>query len=371
MEVPFFSTWRQHEAISDKLKVVFDRQLQKGTFILGEDVTEFESVFARFHQMPYCTSVGNGMNAIYIALKSLNIGIGDEVLVPSHTCFATWLAVSRTGAIPVPVEVNPVNFTIDANLLEAAATSRTKAIVPVHLYGHPCAMPDIMAIANQRNWSVVEDNAQSIGATCHQKLTGSWGDLSATSFYPTKNLGAMGDGGAILSRSVASYEFHQAFRNYGSVQKDVHQMQGVNSRLDELQAAFLLVKLPYLQQWNAQRVANAKMYHQQLACVGDLILPSMGDENHQPVFHLYVIQTAHRDRLKAYLAEKGIGTAIHYPTPVHLQDAYRGLGYKEGRLPIAERLSKTVLSLPVWPELLPSEIERVTQAIRAFFDRYL
>ncbi|NOS91143.1 MAG: DegT/DnrJ/EryC1/StrS family aminotransferase [Cyclobacteriaceae bacterium] len=371
MEVPFFSSSRQHQAISDQLKIAFDRQLQDGAFILGERVQEFEKAFAAFHQMPHCTSVANGMDAIFIALKSLQIGLGDEVLVPSHTCFATWLAVSRTGATPVPVEVNPVNFTIDTNLLEAAATARTKAILPVHLYGHPCEMPAIMAIANKRNWSVVEDNAQSHGAICHQKPTGSWGDLSATSFYPTKNLGALGDGGAILSKSATNYEFHQAFRNYGSVQKDVHQMQGVNSRLDELQAAFLLVKLPYLAQWNAQRMAHTKMYHQQLSGVGDLKLPSMGDENHRPVFHLYVIQTAYRDRLKNYLADQGIGTAIHYPTPIHLQDTYRDLGYKEGSLPIAERLSKTVLSLPVWPELQPSEIERVTQAIRAFFERYL
>ena len=371
MEIPFFSTGRQHQAISDKLMEAFDRQLVKGTFILGEQVQEFETVFARFHQMPYCTSVANGMDAIYIALKSLNIGAGDEVLVPSHTCFATWLAVSRTGATPVPVEVNSVNFTIDVNLLDAAATSRTKAIVPVHLYGHPCEMPAIMAIAKKRNWSVVEDNAQAHGAICHQKLTGSWGDLSATSFYPTKNLGAMGDGGAILSHSATDHKFHQSFRNYGSVQKDVHQMKGINSRMDELQAALLLVKLPYLNQWNSRRMANAKIYSQKLAGVGDLKLPSMGDETHQPVFHLYVIQTAYRDRLKNYLTEQGIGTAIHYPTPIHLQDAYRDLGNKKGSLPIAESLSKTVLSLPVWPELRPSEMERVTQAISTFFDRHL
>ncbi len=371
MEVPFFSTWRQHQAISDKLAVAFNRQLIKGTFILGECVEEFEKKFAAYHQVPYCSSVANGMDAIFIALKSLNIGVGDEVLVPSHTCFATWLAVSRTGATPVPVEVNSVNYTIDVNLLDASATSRTKAIVPVHLYGFPCSMPQIMALANKRNWSVVEDNAQSHGAVCHNKLTGSWGDLSATSFYPTKNLGALGDGGAILSKSADSYAFHKAFRNYGSVQKDVHLMQGVNSRLDELQAALLLVKLNYLSQWNSQRVVNAKLYQEQLTGVGDLKLPAMGDDNHQPVFHLYVIQTAYRDRLKAYLTEQGIGTAIHYPTPIHLQEAYHDLGYKEGSLPVAEHLSKTVLSLPVWPELRPTEIERVSQAIRTFYDRHL
>ncbi|MBI3220356.1 MAG: DegT/DnrJ/EryC1/StrS family aminotransferase [Bacteroidetes bacterium] len=371
MEVPFFSTLRQHQAISEKLEVAFAGFLQKGIFILGDDVSLFEAAFARFHQMPYCTSVANGMDAIFIALKSLNIGKGDEVLVPSHTCFATWLSVSRTGATPVPVEVNPFDFTMDVSRLEAAGTSRTKAIVPVHLYGHPCAMPTMMAIAKKRNWSVVEDNAQSHGATCHQKLTGSWGDLSATSFYPTKNLGAWGDGGAILSRSDSDYQFHQAFRNYGSVQKDIHLMQGVNSRLDELQAAILQIKLPYLSQWNNRRVANANLYHQQLKGVGDLILPSLGNENFHPVFHLYVVQTAYRDHLKEFLGKQGIGTAIHYPTPIHLQAAYRDLGYAEGSLPIAERLSKTVLSLPVWPELEPREVESVCEAIRTFFDRHL
>ena len=371
MEVPFFSALRQHQAISDKLNDAFNRLLQKGTFILGEDVKAFEQAFAQFHQMPYCTSVANGLDAIFIALKSLNIGKGDEVLVPSHTCFATWLAVSRTGATPVPVEVNPFDFTMDVNHLEASGTSRTKAIIPVHLYGHPCAMPAIMTYAKKQHWGVVEDNAQSQGATCHQKLTGSWGDLSCTSFYPTKNLGAWGDGGAILSRSDSDYQFHQAFRNYGSAQKDIHLMQGVNSRLDELQAAILQIKLPYIPQWNNQRVANANLYQQQLKDVGDLILPSLGDEDRQPVFHLYVVQTAYRDRLREFLTLHGIGTAIHYPTPIHLQAAYRELGYAEGSLPIAERLSKTVLSLPIWPELEPREIERVSEVIKTFFDRHL
>jgi dTDP-4-amino-4,6-dideoxygalactose transaminase len=371
MEVPFFSALRQHQAISDKLNVAFNRLLQKGTFILGDEVKTFEEAFALFHQMPHCTSVANGLDAIFIALKSLNIGTGDEVLVPSHTCFATWLAVSRTGATPVPVEVNPVDFTMDVHQLEAAGSSSTKAIVPVHLYGHPCAMPAIMAIAKKRSWKVVEDNAQAHGAVCHNQLTGSWGDMSATSFYPTKNLGAWGDGGAILTRSDSGYQFHQAFRNYGSVQKDIHLMQGVNSRLDELQAAILQIKLQHLSQWNTQRVANANLYHQLMKGVGDLILPSLGDESHHPVFHLYVIQTAYRDRLKEFLAAQGIGTAIHYPTPIHLQAAYRELGYTEGSLPIAEHLSKTVLSLPIWPELEPREIERVSQAISTFFDRHL
>lgn len=371
MEVPFFSALRQHAALQKELESAFARFFQQGTFILGKEVKMFEDAYAHFHDMPFCTSVANGLDAIFISLKSLHIGPGDEVLVPSHTCFATWLAVSRTGATPVPVEVNPGNFTIDVNLLEAASTSRTKAIIPVHLYGHPCAMPPLIALAHKHHWYVVEDNAQAQGAKCHQQLTGSWGDMSATSFYPTKNLGAWGDGGAILSNKEIHHQFHQAFRNYGSVEKDVHRLMGVNSRLDELQAAILNIKLKHLHVWNARRAGHAKHYHQMLSGVGDLILPDLGDENHQPVFHLYVIQTAYRDRLKTYLEAHGIGTGIHYPTPIHLQEAYYDLGYKEGSLPIAERLSKTILSLPIWPELELTEIEKVAQAIRTFFSNHL
>lgn len=371
MEVPFFSALRQHAALQRELESAFGRLLQKGTFILGEEVTTFEAAYAQYHGMPFCTSVANGLDAIFIALKSLHIGAGDEVLVPSHTCFATWLAVSRTGATPVPVEVNPIDFTIDVNLLEAAATSRTKAIIPVHLYGYPCAMRTIADIARKHGWFVIEDNAQAQGAVCDGQLTGSWGDLSATSFYPTKNLGAWGDGGAILSRKETHYHFHQAFRNYGSVIKDVHQLQGVNSRLDELQAGILNIKLKHLYRWNTQRLAHAKHYHQLLAGLGDLILPDLGDENHQPVFHLYVIQTTYRDRLKSYLQEQGIGTGIHYPTPIHLQEAYLNLGHKEGSFPIAEKLSKTILSLPIWPELQSAEIQKVASAIQTFFKHHL
>lgn len=371
MEIPFFSLERQHQQIRKQLDAAFEQIVLGGNFILAEGVQLFEQRYADFHAMRHCASVGNGFDALFISLKALGIGIGDEVVVPSHTCFATWLAVSRTGATPIPVEVNPADFTIDVSAISAACTSRTKAIVPVHLYGHPCAMPKLMEVATKLNLMVVEDNAQAHGASINGKLTGSWGQLSATSFYPTKNLGAMGDGGAILTDKQAYCDWIKSYRNYGSVVKDHHALQGVNSRLDELQAAILAVKLAQLTDRNNVRRGHAKRYYERLAGVGDLVLPSMGDDTTHPVFHLYVIQTSYRDKLKEFLMAEGVGTAIHYPVPIHLQPAFENLGHRRGSLPIAEKLSQTVLSLPIWPELHPQEIEIVCEKIKKFFANYL
>ncbi len=367
MKIPFFSLERQHQQIRKQLDAAFGQIVLDGNFILDDQVALFEQQYADFHAMRHCASVANGFDALFISLKALGIGVADEVVVPSHTCFATWLAVSRTGATPIPVEVNPTDFTIDVSAISAVCTSRTKAIVPVHLYGHPCAMPKLMEVAKKLNVSVIEDNAQAHGASINGKLTGSWGQLSATSFYPTKNLGALGDGGAILTDDQELYDWIKAYRNYGSVVKDQHKLQGVNSRLDELQAAILNVKLTRLVGWNNARRENAKLYSQILAGVGDLVLPSVGDDSIQPVFHLYVIQTNFRDKLKEFLLAEGIGTAIHYPVPIHLQPAFENLGRKKGSLPIAEKLSQTVLSLPIWPELQHQEIEMVCEKIKKFF----
>ncbi|MBS1506748.1 MAG: DegT/DnrJ/EryC1/StrS family aminotransferase [Bacteroidetes bacterium] len=368
-EIPFFTLHPQHHAIQREMAEVFDKIVRQGKFVLGDHVERFEKEFAVFQKVKHCVSVGNGHDALWIALKTYGIGKGDEVIVPSHTCQATWLAVVNTGARPVPVEVDPFNYLINPELIERSLSPKTKAIVPVHLYGHPCAMDNIVAIAKNHNLKVIEDNAQAHGAIYKSKQTGSWGDCNATSFYPTKNLGALGDGGAILTNNKKIADQARAIRNYGSVKKDIHTVQGINSRLDELQAALLSIKLKRLKSWNDQRIQNAKIYCKLLPNVGDLQLPPQPSASVKPVFHQFVIQTRSRNELRKYLAKKGIETAIHYPMPVHQQKAYDFLKYKKGSLPIAERLSETILSLPVWPGMKFDEIEFVSDEIQTFFRR--
>jgi dTDP-4-amino-4,6-dideoxygalactose transaminase len=365
--IPFLSLDYQHRSIEHELKTSFAKTLKQGNFILGEEVALFEREFAAYHKAKYCISVASGHDALLISLKALNIGKGDEVIVPSHTCQATWLAVLNAGAKPVAVESNDSTYTIDPLKIENGITRKTKAIVPVHLYGNPCEMDRINAIAKRNNLSVIEDNAQAHGAIYKNKLTGSWGACSATSFYPTKNLGALGDGGAIITNDKKLFQFAHTFRNYGSERKDIHVMQGINSRLDELQAATLRIKLKKLNQWNETRKSCARLYLKLLQNIGDIKLPLQESKIMKPVFHQFVIQTAHRDKLKSFLVKKGIETSIHYPTPVHLQKAYLSLRYKKGSLPIAEKLATSVLSLPVWPGLKKEEIEVVCDGIRKFF----
>lgn len=365
--VPFLSLDYQHRLIERELKECLAQTLKSGNFILGEEVVRFEKEFASYQKTKYCVSVGNGHDALLISLKALNVGTGDEVIVPSHTCQATWLAVLNSGAKPVAVEVDDSSYTIDPAKIETAISKKTKAIIPVHLYGHPCEMGKINAIAKRNNLFIIEDNAQAHGAIYKNKLTGSWGHCSATSFYPTKNLGALGDGGAIVTNDKKVFQFATAFRNYGSAKKDVHLIQGINSRLDELQASVLRLKLKRLDQCNDTRRRNANLYFKLLKGVEGIQLPPQGKETWQPVFHQFVIQTTHRDKLKNFLTKKEIETAIHYPTPIHLQKAYAHLGYKKRSLPIAEKLASTVLSLPIWPGLTKDEIEQVCTAIKKFF----
>jgi dTDP-4-amino-4,6-dideoxygalactose transaminase len=368
-KVPFYSLEYQHRSIQNELRKTFLKIIEKGRFILDKEVQEFEREYASFQNAKFCISVGNGHDAILIALKALNVKKGDEVLVPSHTCHATWLAVVNAGARPVPVEVDPSTYNIDPLLIENRITTKTKGIVPVHLYGHPCKMDEIMTIAQRNKLLVIEDNAQAHGAIYKAKLTGSWGHCNATSFYPTKNLGALGDGGAIISNDRELVEFAKAFRNYGSVTKDDHSIMGVNSRLDELQAAILRIKLKKLDEWNEVRRQNASYYFDLLKNVGDIQLPPPESRRVIPVFHLFVVKTNHRNKLKEYLGRTGIETAIHYPLPVHLQKAYSYLGYGKGSLPVAERLSQTVLSLPIWPGLKEQEVEQVCDEIRKYYNR--
>jgi len=334
---------------------------------LDQEVNCFEEEFAAYQKTKYCVAVGNGHDAILISLKALGVGQGDEVLVPSHTCHATWLAVINAGAKPVAVEIDPLTYNINPLLIEDLITKKTKAILPVHLYGHPCAMDKIMAIARKYKLFVVEDNAQAHGAVYKNKLTGSWGHCNATSFYPTKNLGALGDGGAIVTNDKKIFRFARVFSNYGSEKKDVHSVLGINSRLDELQASMLRIKLKVLNNWNQERSKNANEYFDSLKNVGDMELPPKENKSEKPVYHQFVVQTKYRDKLKKYLDQKGIETAIHYPTPIHLQKAYTHLGYKKSSLPVAEQLSKSVLSLPIFAGLREQEIDAICDAIKNFF----
>jgi dTDP-4-amino-4,6-dideoxygalactose transaminase len=333
--------------------------------ILGKAVSDFEKSYAKFSGVPYCVGTGNGLDALYLSLKALGIGRGDEVIVPANTCIPTWMAVSNTGANVVPVEPDILSYNIDPSRITASITSATKAIIPVHLYGQACAMTSIMSIAKKHGLYVVEDNAQGHGAMHKGKMTGSFGDVNATSFYPTKNLGAIGDAGAVTTKSKKYYNQVGALRNYGSIVKNRYDVVGINSRLDELQAAVLSVKLNELTKWNEQRKALAALYVNGLKGCGDIVLPvTAKDCTH--VYHLFVIRTKRRDQLRAWLAKQGIQSMIHYPVPPHLQPAY-AMDFGKGSFPITEEISDTALSLPLWPGMSRVDVGAVILAIRSFF----
>jgi len=368
MKIPYLSLEYQNKLIREKalaaMAVVFDANW----YILGDQLNAFEKAYAAFSGTKYCCGVGNGFDALYMALKVLGIEPGDEVIVPAHTFIATWLAITQAGATPIPVEPNLDTYNIDPAKIEAAITPRTKAIVPVHLYGQASEMDAIMVIAQKHQLYVVEDNAQAQGATYHGKLTGSFGHLNATSFYPTKNLGALGDGGALTTDQEDLAEAVRAFRNYGSTVKYQHDQIGINSRLDELQAALLQVKLPYINQWTTERQHLAALYDSTLPNLAELILPktALGATH---VYHIYQVRTRRRDDLQKYLLQKGIETQIHYPVPPHLQKAYAPLHFTPGTFPITEEITASGLSLPLWPGLREDQIEYVCACIRDFLKR--
>lgn len=364
--IPFLSLEAQHNLINGRVREVLTKSFEGNWFILGDSLKAFEEEYARFTGVRYCLGVGNGYDALYISLRACGIGPGHEVLVPANTYIATWLSISRTGATIVPVEPDPRTFTLDVHDLANKLTSRSRAIVPVHLYGHPCDMTAIETLARANELVIVEDNAQAHGATWNGRRTGSFGDVNATSFYPTKNLGALGDGGAITTNNEQAAVFVRRYRNYGFSSKDYCEDQGVNSRLDELQAAVLRVKLPYLPQWNEERRKIASTYEVLLGGVGDLILPGMRPEAYH-VFHLYVVRTARRDKLREYLKASGVDTMVHYPVPPHLQKAYSALGFGKGKFPQTETLADTSLSLPVWPGLNETQLQQICDSIKKFF----
>jgi dTDP-4-amino-4,6-dideoxygalactose transaminase len=370
MRVPFLSLQGAHARLRTEISEYFESFYDSHQYILGPRVRQFEEEYARFSRTNHCIGVASGLDAITLALKALNIGPGHEVIVPSNTYIATWLAVSHVGATPVPVEPDPVTFNLDPQRIESAVTVRTRAIVPVHLFGQPCDMDAITSIADRRGLKVVEDNAQSQGASFSGRPTGSFGEANATSFYPTKNLGALGDAGAVTTDDPDIAEHLRALRNYGSIEKNLNQTIGVNSRLDELQAGVLSLKLRHLDSWNDERRRVARWYADQLGNIDELILPDEA-AGARHVYHLFVIRTRHRDRLRAALAANGIDTMVHYPVPPHLQRAYVNLGYREGAFPIAEEIAQTSLSLPLFIGISPEQVQAVADASKDFFAREL
>jgi dTDP-4-amino-4,6-dideoxygalactose transaminase len=365
--IPFLSLGHQHHGIRKAMLTAIQRVLESNQFILGKETLAFEKKFAAFTGTKFSAATGNGLDALHLSLRALGIGKGDEVIVPSNTCQPTWLAVSMTGARCVPVEPDELTMNIDPRGIEAAITSRTKAIVPVHLYGQPCAMDKIMTIGKRHGIHIVEDNAQAHGATFKGKTTGSFGIINATSFYPTKNLGALGDAGAITTNDRGLYESIIKLRNYGTSSWSVSDEPGVNSRMDELQAAVLSVKLTKVsEKWNRIRQIIAGKYMKALGAIPEIQLPqTIKDGTH--AYHLFVMRTGDRDALKKHLETKKIGTMIHYPVPPHLQKANSNLGFKRGQFPVAETISKTCLSLPVWPGLSASSVARICKEIELYF----
>jgi dTDP-4-amino-4,6-dideoxygalactose transaminase len=364
--VPFYSLEAQHRLIKDEITNAFGSVFEGNQFILGKSLLDFENRYAAFCGTHHCVGVGNGLDAIALSLRALGIGPGHEVIVPAHTFIATWHAVTLVGATPVPIEPDLKTFNIDVDRIEPAITARTKAIVPVHLYGQSCDMTSILRLARKYKLVVVEDNAQSQGAMFDGMRTGSMGHCSATSFYPVKNLGSLGDGGAITTSDGDLSEKLRQLRNYGSLSRSVYDLVSGNSRLDELQAAILSVKLKYLEQWNRERQEIASAYKNSLMGIDDLILPTQHPSSTH-VFHLFVIRTPRRNDLAAFLEKKGIGTTVHYPVPAHLQPAYTALGYQRGAFPLTEEIADTCLSLPIWPGMQQDQISCVTEAVRSFF----
>ena len=368
MKIPFLSLKQINQPFEADFKAFFQTFLENGWYILGNQVIKFEQEYAQFNKVEHCIGVANGLDALVLCLKALDIGIGDEVIVPSNTYIASWLATTYVGATPVPVEPNAATYNINPALIEAKITSKTKAIMPVHLYGQIAEMFPIMEIAKKHNLFVVEDNAQAQGAYMKGKISGSFGDCNATSFYPGKNLGALGDAGAVTTDNSELARNVSVIRNYGSQKKYFNEVKGINSRLDELQAGFLSIKLPNLANDNLQRQKVASWYDEKLKDLPEVILPKIAADC-TSVYHLYIIRIKKRDALQQFLVENGIGTMIHYPVPPHLQEAYAELGYKKGDFPIAEEIADTCLSLPLHPFLQEKEVDYIVSVIEEFYER--
>lgn len=363
-QIPFLDLGATYRELRDDLDVAYQRVMDSGWFIRGAELDAFEQEFAESVSAAHCVGVGNGLDALTLALRALEVDEGDEVIVPSNTYIATWLAVTAVGATPVPVEPDPASYNLDPSRITAAITSRTRAILPVHLYGQPADLDPILQIARERDLRVIEDAAQAHGARYHGVPIGAHGDIVCWSFYPGKNLGAFGDGGAITTNSGDLADRVRVLGNYGSRVKYENEVLGVNSRLDELQAAFLRVKLQHLHEWNARRTAVAAHYDRVLSEVPELTCPAV-PTGIDPAWHLYVVTHPERDLLQAHLAQHGISTLIHYPVPPHRQAAYRD-DFEMLHLPGAERLAARSLSLPIGPHVETPAVDTVARVVASF-----
>jgi len=370
--VPFFDLTRQYEKIKGEILSATQRVYEKGHFVLGEEVSAFEREFSQYCGVPYGVGVGSGTDALYLALKAAGIGEGDEVVTVANSFVATALAISFTGATPLFVDIESKTYTMDPERLElllkrqgARGRSRNiKAILPVHLYGHPAEMDSIMEISNRYGLIVVEDACQAHGAKFGNKKVGSFGAMGCFSFYPTKNLGGYGDGGMVVTNPKKYERKLRLLRCYGERKKYQHVLKGHNSRLDEIQAALLRIKLKYLDQWGEERRRKARIYTERLSSLGVACPSERAEARH--AYHLYAIQTEKRSRLQAFLKKKGIETLIHYPIPIPLQKAYQDMRYDRGAFPVTQEWSRKILSLPFYPEIKRHEMEEVVEGIRSF-----
>lgn len=364
MNINFVDLQRQYQAHKEEFDKAINGVLGKSDFILGKDVELFEQEFAAFCGVKHCISVASGTDALFLILKAMDIGPGDEVITVDNTFIASALVISMTGATPVLVDMDPVTYNIDPAKIEARITKKTKAILPVDLYGQPADMDEIRKIAQKHKLMIVEDACQAHGAHYKGKRAGTLGDAAAFSFYPGKNLGAYGDGGAITTDNDELAGKIRMLRNYGQTKKYYHIMKGFNSRLDTIQAAVLRVKLSHLDEWNARRQQIAERYTKGLVDLG-VITPQVL-KNADSVYHIYLIQVADRDGLMAYLKEQGVTALIHYPVPIHQQEAYKELGYKTGDFPETETYAPRILSLPIFPELTDEEVDYIVAKIHEF-----
>ena len=362
--VPFVDLGVQYRAISAEIDDAISKVIQDADFILGREVRLFEEEFAEFCDSSYAVGVDSGTSALELALRAFDIGPGDEVITAANSFIASALGISHAGAKPVLVDVDPFTYTLDVKALERAITRRTKAIIPVHLYGHPAHMGPIRQLADRHGLVVIEDACQAHGASYKGKRVGSLGHSAAFSFYPGKNLGAYGDGGMVVTKDRKIANRLEMLRNYGQKEKYKHLFRGYNRRLDTMQAAILRVKLKYLEKWNAARRWNAKLYQKHLEGSGVVVPGEAGGA--ESVWHLYVIRTERRDALKEHLVSKGINASIHYPIPIHLQPAYQDLGYKRGDFPVTEAYADRILSLPMYPELSDRQVEFISQTVCEF-----
>jgi len=365
MNIPPFQATSQYQQLADEIEKNICAVMAQGHYIMGPQVKEFEARFADYLGSKHVISCNSGTDALHLALRALDIGSGDEVITTPFTFIATTEAIGMVGATPVFVDIDPTTYNIDPRLIEAKITERTKAILPVHLYGHPCDMTTIMAIARRYNLKVIEDCAQATGSSWAGQKVGTFGDVGCFSFFPTKNLGCFGDGGAAATSDPAVADRIEYLRRHGGKVKYQHSELGLNSRLDTLQATVLLVKLPHLDQWNTARVDIANYYLSHLADVKDIVLPAV-PANGQPVWNQFTIRVLNgqRDRLQKSLKERGIGAMVYYPIPLHLQQVHATLGHSGGDFPVSEQLSHEVLSLPMFPELPAADQACVTEALK-------